>query len=112
MIEVVEAYTPYSQRAARAEAKASNQNNAEFPKGFINKAGEFFHTKPELKSNEFNLISFNTLGPLHGESSKHAYAPQKITRWTRRRDKIVTEIRQTSPDFLCLQEVSQVSVCM
>ena len=46
------------------------------------------------------------LGPLHGESSKHDYAPLGITKWTRRRDKLLEEIREMSADIICMQEVS------
>ena len=46
------------------------------------------------------------LGPLHGESSKHDYAPLAITKWTRRRDKLLEELRLMSADIICMQEVS------
>jgi mRNA deadenylase 3'-5' endonuclease subunit Ccr4 len=55
---------------------------------------------------ELKVISYNILGPLHGESSKHFYAPTSITKWTRRRDKLLVVIKSTHADVVCLQEVS------
>ena len=52
------------------------------------------------------VVSYNVLGPLHGEGSKHTYAPVGITKWTRRRDKVIEELRDLKADVLCLQEVS------
>lgn len=46
-------------------------------------------------------------GPIHGESSKHHYAPVSITKWTRRRDRLMDELRAFSADVYCLQEVSE-----
>jgi len=46
------------------------------------------------------------LGPLHGESQKHSYAPVAVTKWTRRREKLLEELRGIDADILCLQEVS------
>lgn len=60
----------------------------------------------ETREDELKIISYNILGPLHGESSKHFYAPTSITKWTRRRDKLIAEIKSTSADIVCLQEVS------
>lgn len=53
------------------------------------------------------VVTYNVLGPLHGESSKHDYATEAVTRWTRRRDKLVEELIDLDADILCLQEVSQ-----
>ena len=74
--------------------------------------------KPSLKPHIHHLLflkvlscfrhfeSYCTLGPLHGESSKHDYAPMGITKWTRRRDKLLEELRDMSADIICMQEVS------
>lgn len=43
---------------------------------------------------------------MHGESEKHDYAPLSVTKWTRRRSKLIEEIRELSADLICLQEVS------
>lgn len=51
-------------------------------------------------------INDNFTGPLHGESIKHEYAPVAITKWTRRRDKLIDEIVALNPDVLCIQETS------
>jgi mRNA deadenylase 3'-5' endonuclease subunit Ccr4 len=53
-----------------------------------------------------NLVTYNILAPINGEGEKHAYAPVSVTKWTRRRDKIVDEIRKLKCDILCLQEMS------
>lgn len=60
----------------------------------------------ETADDELKVISYNILGPLHGESSKHFYAPTSITKWTRRRDKLLAVIKSTDADVVCLQEVS------
>lgn len=59
------------------------------------------------RSNEVQIFSYNVLGPLHGEGSKHDYAPVHVTKWTRRREKLCDELRSLGADVLCLQEVSQ-----
>ena len=59
---------------------------------------------------QLKIVSYNILGPWHGESSKHSYAPVSVTKWTRRRDKVLYEIEKTSPDIVCLQEVSYKSL--
>lgn len=58
-------------------------------------------------NNQIKLITYNVLGPLHGESIKHHYAPMKIRKWTRRRDQLLKELRNINADIYCLQEVSQ-----
>ena len=57
-------------------------------------------------ASQVKIVSYNTLGPLHGEGSKHHYADSKVVRWSRRRDKLLAEMRSLDADFLCLQEVS------
>ena len=64
----------------------------------------------QIGNDSFKLVTYNVLGPLHGESSKHTYAPVTITKWTRRRDKLMEELRSLSADILCLQEVSYKSL--
>lgn len=61
----------------------------------------------ERGSATIKVVTYNVLGPLHGESSKHDYAAEAITRWTRRRDKLIEELVDLDADLLCLQEVSQ-----
>jgi len=63
-----------------------------------------------LLPSEVAIVSYNILGPLHGESSKHDYAPVSITKWTRRRERLMDELRGLQADVLCLQEVSQKSL--
>jgi CCR4-NOT transcription complex subunit 6 len=62
--------------------------------------------EPVLDRGAVKIVSYNVLGPLHGEGSKHDYAPVGVTRWTRRRDKLMEELRGMKADILCLQEVS------
>jgi len=38
--------------------------------------------------------------------SKHDYAAVSITKWTRRRDRLLDEIRGLDADIYCLQEIS------
>ena len=61
---------------------------------------------PRLEGNSFSLVSYNILAPINGEGIKHAYAKESITRWSRRREKIVEELRRLKADVFCLQEVS------
>jgi len=58
------------------------------------------------QTRDVSVVSYNILGPLHGESSKHDYAPVSVTKWTRRREKLLDELRALNADILCLQEVS------
>ena len=51
-------------------------------------------------------MTYNLLGPIHGESSKHDYAPVTITKWTRRRDKLLDELKSINADIFCFQEMS------
>ena len=62
--------------------------------------------KPIIGASEVKLITYNCLGPLHGEGTKHNYATVDVTKWTRRRDKLLQELRGISADILCLQEIS------
>ncbi len=62
---------------------------------------------PGQASSTVKVVTYNVLGPLHGESSKHDYAAEAVTRWTRRRDKLIEELIDLEADILCLQEVSQ-----
>lgn len=61
----------------------------------------------ECDSSQIKIVSYNVLGPMHGESMKHDYAPVGVTKWTRRRDKLLEELRSLSPDILCMQEISE-----
>lgn len=63
-------------------------------------------TDPMLEGNSFSLVTYNILAPLNGEGMKHAYAKESVTRWSRRRDKLVDELRRLKADVLCLQEMS------
>eukprot|EP01039_Chlorochromonas_danica_P000380 gene380-413_t len=66
--------------------------------------------RPPVDPASFSVVSYNILGPLHGESSKHHYAPVHITKWTRRRDRLMDLLFGLSADVLCLQEVSKRSL--
>jgi CCR4-NOT transcription complex subunit 6 len=46
-------------------------------------------------------------GAKHGEGNKHDYAPDHITRWMFRRDKLVEELQGLNADIYCLQEVTE-----
>lgn len=59
-----------------------------------------------VDTSSVKIVTYNVLGPVHGESSKHDYASESVTRWTRRRDKLLDELRAMKADILCLQEVS------
>ena len=65
---------------------------------------------PMLEPNQLKVVSYNILGPNHGESSKHEYAPMSIRKWTRRRDKLMAELKYINADIFCLQEVSKKSL--
>ena len=52
------------------------------------------------------IVSYNILGPAHGEGPKHHYASVSISKWTRRRDKLMKELRTLNADIFCLQEVT------
>ena len=54
----------------------------------------------------FSLVTYNILAPINGEGSKHSYAAVSTTKWTRRRDKLIEDMRRLQADVLCLQEVS------
>jgi len=103
------AYTPRIARNAKA-AVTSARGNA-YTGGvpdtthWIDRSGSYLSPKEADSENAIKIVSYNTLGPLHGESSKHNYADVKVVRWTRRRDKLLSEIRSFEADFLCLQEV-------
>ena len=77
--------------------------------GYSNMADSdlFTSSVTEIDKTLLKIITYNVLGPLHGESSKHDYATEAITRWSRRRDRLIEEIVDLEADILCLQEVSQ-----
>lgn len=56
------------------------------------------------------ILSYNVLGPMHGESFKHSYAPASITKWANRRDRLLKELRNEVYDVICLQEVTYKSL--
>jgi len=112
-------YTPKHQRASGAAAAAAAVSaSRNSPKTWTDALG-YRSTLAELAKHQqqctpadeagssLSIFSYNILGPLHGESSKHDYAPVSITKWTRRRDKLLDELRSLNADVLCLQEVSQ-----
>ena len=61
---------------------------------------------PRLEGSSFSLVTYNLLAPINGEGVKHAYAKESITRWSRRREKLVEELKRLKADVFCLQEVS------
>mmetsp|Transcript_3847 Transcript_3847/g.5990 ORF Transcript_3847/g.5990 Transcript_3847/m.5990 type:complete len:417 (+) Transcript_3847:58-1308(+) len=62
-------------------------------------------------TNSIDIISWNILGPIQGESSKHtSYATLDSTAWTRRRERIVRELLTLKPAVLCLQEVTSLAL--
>ena len=61
---------------------------------------------PTLEDDAIKVVCYNCLGPMHGEGSKHDYAAVSITKWTRRRDRLLDELRGMSADIYCLQEIS------
>ena len=78
------------------------------PKEWIDRAGNSSISSPDsFPRMGLKVVTYNILGPLHGEGSKHDYAAESVTRWTRRRDKLIEEIINVDADILCLQEVSQ-----
>eukprot|EP01038_Epipyxis_sp_PR26KG_P007935 gene7935-10768_t len=74
-------------------------------KSWIDRDG-VHHKAPELTNTSLKIVSYNILGPLHGEGSKHEYAPVSVTKWTRRRDVLIQELIGLNADIFCLQEVS------
>ena len=81
-----------------------NKNNFH-KRVWTDRNGKFYH-KPDVQQQQLKIVCYNTLGPLHGESSKHSYAAAAITKWTKRRDKLIDELRNFGADVLCLQEIS------
>lgn len=77
-----------------------------YRKTWVNDEGMHESNPIVSETNEIKIISYNVLGPLHGESSKHYYAPVAITKWTKRREKLIDELKSMACDVLCLQEVS------
>lgn len=63
-------------------------------------------TRPKIFGDSVKIVCYNCLGPLHGEGSKHDYASVSVTKWTRRRDRLLEELRGMSADIFCLQEIS------
>ena len=82
-------------------------------------------------NDSISVITYNVLGPIHGQGEKvtisfkiirqiiirlyvnysliiqqHHYAPVAVTKWSRRRTKLLEELRSLNPDIFCLQEVS------
>jgi len=115
----VPGYTPKRLRASGAAAAAAAVSaSRNSPKtwtdalGYRSTLSEFAKQQQQCTlaaedGSSLSIFSYNILGPLHGESSKHDYAPVSITKWTRRRDKLLDELRSLNADVLCLQEVSQ-----
>ena len=78
------------------------------PREWVDRDGTSSLSSPDYFPREgLKVVTYNVLGPLHGEGSKHDYAAEAITRWTRRRDRLIEEIIDLDADILCLQEVSQ-----
>lgn len=57
-------------------------------------------------SGALKLVSWNLLGPMHGETPKHNYAQREHALWKFRKERIVEELRRLEADVYCLQEVS------
>ncbi|KAJ1425016.1 Endonuclease/exonuclease/phosphatase [Ochromonadaceae sp. CCMP2298] len=100
----VRSYVPRNMRRALSDKPKSAPTLA--GRYWVDQAG-VQHENPPSPSGSLKVVSYNVLGPLHGEGSKHDYAPVSITKWTRRRDKLLDELRGLSADVLCLQEVSE-----
>jgi mRNA deadenylase 3'-5' endonuclease subunit Ccr4 len=53
------------------------------------------------------ILSYNVLGPKHGESGKHNYCPMELRKWDIRKERILAEIEgYAGLDVVCLQEVT------
>ena len=63
-------------------------------------------SKPVTNETTIKVVTYNLLGPIHGEGSKHDYAPVSITKWSRRRDKLLEELKNINADIFCFQEMS------
>jgi hypothetical protein len=73
-----------------------------YPKVWVDRVGNEY-LQPVIDKNSMKIVTWNVLGPLHGESTKHSYAETKVVLWSRRRDKLVEELRDIDADILCLQ---------
>ena len=93
-------YTPQIQR----QFKVAERHQRNTP-DWIDKDGSH-SSSPEFSDASIRIVSYNVLGPIHGEGQKHSYAPVGITKWTRRRDKLLDVLRSISSDVFCLQEIS------
>lgn len=89
----------FSKSSSALPSTIHNRNN------WISKDGTVIN-KPQINDKQLKIITYNILGPLHGESSKHYYAPVQFTRWSKRREKLCEELGNFNADILCLQEVS------
>eukprot|EP01036_Dinobryon_divergens_P033845 gene33845-43731_t len=72
---------------------------------WINRKGEPA-ADSQRANDSISVITYNVLGPIHGQGEKHHYAPVAVTKWSRRRTKLLEELRSLNPDIFCLQEVS------
>jgi len=89
----------------RIERNAKVIGNLKNLRYWVDKEGFQSHNPP-FSNESIKIVSYNVLGPIHGEGEKHSYAPVSVTKWTRRRDKILDELRSISSDIFCLQEIS------
>ncbi len=102
--------TAYKPRKINSESDFSKSintppSNIHHKNTWVSKDGTLLN-KPQINEKQLKIITYNILGPLHGESSKHFYAPVQITRWSKRREKLCEELGNFNADILCLQEVS------
>eukprot|EP01031_Cornospumella_fuschlensis_P026827 gene26827-32414_t len=81
-------------------------NSAKPPVHWINKFGQESPKPSPTVPIGFSVVTYNVLGPLHGQSMKHQYAPVSVTKWSRRSKHLVEHIHRLHADILCLQEVS------
>jgi len=61
---------------------------------------------PNLLSEPFSVLQWNTLNPNLSVKEKFQMASDKALDWTPRKEMFITEIPKFNADFICLEEVA------
>jgi mRNA deadenylase 3'-5' endonuclease subunit Ccr4 len=99
-----------SARAAKrlTSIMTTNLSTTDFyEKNWVDSSGNAQTVLDPESLSEVSIVSWNVLGPLHGESQKHSYAEQKVVMWSKRRENLLADLRSLNADIMCLQEVSE-----
>jgi mRNA deadenylase 3'-5' endonuclease subunit Ccr4 len=72
---------------------------------WVDKDGTRHNSSMPVAPNSFKIVTYNVLGPLHGELKNHGIS-LSVSKWTRRRDYISDHLLELNSDVYCLQEVT------